>query len=398
MGCGFSTNKNAAAQPSPLQNVRNQSPVPGNFFGMHITDAAGSTPWPSVPFGTWRLWDAYVTWKDLEPRRGTWNFSRLDNLVALAKDHDTEVILPLALTPQWASARPDEPSAYTPGAAAEPASINDWTTYVRTVVRRYKGLISYYEMWNEVNVKATWTGTPAGIVALQEAAYKVIKAEDPDAKFISASVESAGALPYMRSLLALGYANSADIMGYHLYVSPDQPEAIAPLATDILSTLQQYKVNKPLWNTETGWLPDSTFTSEDEQAAVVVRALLMAESAGVSRFVWYAWDNHCCVTIFMTENDNATPTRAGLAYANTQKWLVGNVLGPCDLEEGMWSCSLAFADTTRGMIVWRPEGPDVYKLHLQWTPKVVEDMYGNDVSVTDKQVVVGEDPILLRED
>jgi len=89
---------------------------------MHITSAADGTPWPVVPFGTWRLWDAYVTWKDLEPSKGIWNFAKLDALVSLAAQHNVEIILPLALTPQWASGRPNEPSAYTPGAAAEPSS------------------------------------------------------------------------------------------------------------------------------------------------------------------------------------------------------------------------------------------------------------------------------------
>ena len=64
------------------------------------------TPWPSVPFGAWRLWDAYVGWPQLEPKQGTWNFSTLDKYVALAEAHNVEILLPLGLTPEWASARP----------------------------------------------------------------------------------------------------------------------------------------------------------------------------------------------------------------------------------------------------------------------------------------------------
>jgi hypothetical protein len=383
-----------------------QLPKPGNqhpaavslrYFGMHITNAADGTPWPVVPFGTWRLWDAYVTWKDLEPSKGIWNFGKLDALVSLAAQHNVEIILPLALTPQWASARPNEPSAYTPGAAAEPSSIQDWIDYVQAVAIRYKGRITYYEMWNEANSTKMWTGTPAELVVLQQAAYSAIKSSDPNAQLISANLESDSGLPYMQNLLDLGYAGSADIVGYHLYVSPGEPEDIAPLAAKILSLLNQYGVSKPLWDTETGWLPGCNFASEDQQAATAVRALLVANASGAARFLWYAWDNHCCVTLFMTERDDTTPTRAALAYANLEKWLVGNTLSPCAQDRGVWLCSVGFRQGGHGLILWKPGGTVTAILNLDWTPAVVEDMYGNDSPMTGKSLKVGEDPVLLRE-
>jgi hypothetical protein len=364
---------------------------------MHISNAVDGTPWPTVPFGTWRLWDAYVAWKDLEPAKGTWNFNKLDALVALAQQHNLDIILPLALTPQWASARPNEPSAYTLGAAAEPASMQDWIDYVQAVTTRYKGKIAYYEMWNETNCPTTWTGTPVELVAMQQAAYSTIKQNDLDAQLISASITEAGALPYMQNLFSLGYANSADIIGYHLYVSPNQPEMIAPLASSIHSLMSQYGVNKPLWNTETGWLTGSSFANEDQQAAVAVRALLVANTAGVARFLWYAWDNRCCVTIFMTESDNTTPTRAALAYANLQKWMVGNTLSSCmQNSAGVWSCGVQYPNGRQGLIVWNPSGAVTVSESLSWNPTTVEDMYGNDSAMTGVKLTIGEDPVLIR--
>src|SRR2546429_9256249 len=32
------------------------------------------TPWPRVSFGSWRLWDAYVVWPNVEPQKGQWDF------------------------------------------------------------------------------------------------------------------------------------------------------------------------------------------------------------------------------------------------------------------------------------------------------------------------------------
>jgi len=393
-GCaGFTVNRPSVQSSSPPN-----ASVSLRYFGMHVGFISPGTPWPAAPFGTWRLWDANVTWKDLEPARGTWDFSRLDSLVALAQQHDTDVILPLALTPGWASQRPDESSAYTPGAAAPPANMQDWIDYVRAVSARYKRRIAYYEIWNEVNSRATWTGTPTQIAAMQRVAYSVIKSTDPSAKVISANLATSGGIPMLQQLLDLGYANTADIIGYHLYVCPSQPETIASLAAEVSSLLGHYGVNKPIWNTETGWLPPSTFANDDQAAGIVIRALLVARSAGVERFIWYAWDNHCCVSLFMTEADNATPTRAALAYANLQTWLVGSTLEPCAPDgSGTWSCQLRFADGRHGLILWNPNRPITVKAKLTWVPSEIEDIYGGEAPAPSTSVAVGQNPIMLCE-
>lgn len=249
-----------------------------------------------------------------------------------------------------------------------------------------------------MNCTVMWTGNAAEIVSMQQAAYTAIKSIDPNAQFISANLTTSNGIPLMEQLLNLGYANSADIIGYHFYVSPSQPEAIATLFAQVSTLLNAHGVKKPIWNTETGWMLPSTFASEDEAAAVAVRALLVGRSAGIGRFLWYEWDNHCCVSLFMTEADNATPTRAALAYANLQRWLVGNVLGACAADgDDTWSCSLQFQDGRHGLILWNPKGNATVNAELSWTPTEVEDMYGNCAPAPGAQVIAGQDPVLLRE-
>src|ERR1700730_18099343 len=103
---------------------------------MHFV--AGNYPWPSVPLGSWRLWDTSTRWPDIEPSGGHWQFTGLDKDLDLAQQHGTEVLLTLAVTPQWASAHPDMKSGWRqPGLTSEPRSMDDWQAFVQQGATRY---------------------------------------------------------------------------------------------------------------------------------------------------------------------------------------------------------------------------------------------------------------------
>src|SRR5260370_25696117 len=76
------------SSPESIRLIGTSSPIPSTLFGLHIhraTSRVSSTPWPADPFKGWRLWAADVTWADLEPQEGIWNFAVLDQYVALAE-------------------------------------------------------------------------------------------------------------------------------------------------------------------------------------------------------------------------------------------------------------------------------------------------------------------------
>ena len=162
------------------------------YFGMHIQRLATKqpwypygnslTPWPQIEFGVLR--PAYANWHNLQPEPRRWNFSLLDQYVAMAEQHGAEVMLSLMSPPPWASARPNEESPWGPGGiggAAEPASMEDWRNYVHTVATRYKGRIRQYEFWNEPNARGPrpfFTGKLDKAVELTCIAYKTLKEVD----------------------------------------------------------------------------------------------------------------------------------------------------------------------------------------------------------------------------
>jgi hypothetical protein len=149
--------------------------IPLDFFGLHFHHLASTTSWPALPFGSGHTLAAYTDWANLEPQKGQWNFATLDAYVGLAEKNNVSVLIPLVFTPRWASARPGEPSAYSPGNAAEPRDIADWRNYVRVVAVRYKNRVHCYEIWNEPNLPSFFSSGPAQILRLAREAYLILK-------------------------------------------------------------------------------------------------------------------------------------------------------------------------------------------------------------------------------
>ena len=137
--------------------------------------------------------------------QGKWQFDTLDKYVTIAEQHNTKILLPLAVTPQWASARPNVKSGWQkPGFAAEPKDMNDWRSYVRQIVSRYKGRIAAYEIWNEPNLQQYWIGDTDQLVAMTKDAHDIIKSIDPAAILVSPSATTGRGIPWLADFLSKG--------------------------------------------------------------------------------------------------------------------------------------------------------------------------------------------------
>jgi polysaccharide biosynthesis protein PslG len=346
--------------------VRAQSDaIPKQFFGLHMHRADRGTVWPNIPFGSWRLWDANVTWAEMEPTRGKWNFSRLDRYLAMAEMHDVEILMPLANTPGWAAARPGESSAYSPGNASEPASIDDWRRFVRTLGERYKGRIRHYEMWNEPNHTPHFSGSISRLVELTCEASKILKSIDPSNQIVSPAISATGKdhLQYFDRFLATGGAKCIDVVSYHFYVTQFGPEAMVPIIRDVRRLMSKNGVSeKPLWNTETGWRFDNDdgtplhpMTKNYKKVSTddtdfVLKAFVLSKAEGVDRFYWYAWDN-------LSELGMIHP-KTGAPKAVVQQWrdahdrLFGASGVRCSQSGNKWGCSFVRKNGSNDEVSW----------------------------------------------
>jgi hypothetical protein len=372
--------------------------VPSDFFGMHIHRATTTTPWPVAPFSSWRLWDAEASWLSLEPVKGEWHFEKLDRYVELAEARKANILLVLGFPPQWAASRPSESGlSGKPGSASEPANMEDWRNYIRTVATRYKGRIKYYEIWNEPDVALYYTGTAAKMVSLAEEAYAVLKEVDPANKLGSPPITIRGGIPWLKNYFQSGGNRWVDMVDVHIYVYPDAPEAMIGMYESFTAMLAQYDLsNTPVWNTEMGWSSPKEFFDEKEAAAYVARSYIINWALGISRFYWYAWDNTNWVTLRLTQNDCKTLTSAGHAYGEVYRWLVGNRVTSCSQNsQGIWIAQVVRSDTQTAWILWHPTGNVAYSIPATWNATNMRDLAGNKRQLTSTEINIDYSPICL---
>lgn len=367
--------------------------IPDSYFGLHIHHLSyptATTPWPSMPVPQWRLWDAAVRWADLEPSKGQWQFERLDAYVALAQQHGTGLLLPLAMAPAWAAARPV--------ATAEPKDLQDWRNFVKTVVSRYKGSIQAYEIWNEPNLSDFWTGNTDQMLALTKEASQIIRSVDPQAILVSPSPTADFGIPWLVEFLKKGGGRFVDVIGYHFYANPNTrlPEEMLPVIQRVRQVLSENGLgNKPLWNTETGWLVPAQFESEDLAAGFLARAFILEWAAGVQRFYWYAWDNRSLAIVTYKEAEHRV-TPAGNAFKVIQQWLVGAKMDSCtENADHSWTCQLSRSGKKQ-WIVWNPPGVRKFNVPESWHVKSFTPLLQPSTSLRGSSIDIGPVPTLLE--
>lgn len=393
-----------SAKSSPASSLAPAAAGPEirpEFFGLHIHDPAGH--WPTVAFGSVRLWDSGVTWKQLEPSRNTWNFAALDAQVAQANAAHKDIIMVLGVTPQWAASRPGEDANYGAGSASEPKDIADWTNYVRTLAERYKGKITRWEVWNEPNAKLFWNSGPAAMVPLAKAAYEVLKSADPDNLVLSPGiiVRTENSPLWLDEYLAAGGGKYADVIAVHFYVKTgERPEHLRPSIERIQAIMAaRGEAGKPLWNTESSFgqvRAPSEIYNEPLASAYVARALALFAGHRVQRAYWYAWDDHGFSGLYLTR-PNGKPTEAGRVFGLMSKWLIGARPDTCERlgsgkSEGAFACYFSRGEE-RFQIVWHPGTTVPYDVPAGF--RTLRRLDGSNAALTGPTVPVRQVPVLI---
>jgi anti-sigma factor RsiW/3',5'-cyclic AMP phosphodiesterase CpdA len=263
-----------------------------------------------------------MPWKEVEPEQHQYEWESWDGLIDAYAANGNKVMLNIVHAPDWA--RPDDDDRSVEGLPADPATYAD---FVAQVAHRYQGRVQAIEVWNEQNLwyKVGGRGRmdAAAYVQLLQAAYKAIKAANPDMIVISGGLSPAGNvgdlatddIDYLIQMYANGFKDSVDGVGASPYgfncpaladwrtVTPEEASADSSqgLFTNrhhswcFLGTLEGYREvmltnddgDTPIWVTQFGWAvsdsaqPGYEFARDntpEEQARWIVEAYQWADA------------------------------------------------------------------------------------------------------------------------
>lgn len=132
-----------------------------------------------------------------------------------------------------------------------------YTVYLNACLERYGESIDVWEIWNEMDQMYASDGKvmAAEYIPMLKSSYNTIKKASQDNTVLLGAIGDLGK-PYFEELLQNGAADFYDISNIHYYSARNVPEAILPFYEKASFLLNKYKVEKPLWLTETGY---STF-------------------------------------------------------------------------------------------------------------------------------------------
>ena len=388
----------ATSSLTPLRTPEVARPVRDSLFGLHALSGT-----PTVTAGSWRLWDSGTQWAQLNPARGRYNWSRLDDMVAKGRGLGVkDFILVVGLTPRWASSRPSEVLPWSPSASpAPPKDLAYFDQYVAAVAAHNRtvlgGAITGFQVWNEANLSMFWTGTPQQMALMTAHVDRIVKAEDAryptsarrHTLVVAPSITTRrGSLPLgaascslvrwhdacfaSRYLAALSKVRGAgnrrwpvDVFSAHTYPtaqgSPNDRVAMISLFRDRLR--EAGAPWRPLWDTEVNYGLAGTVISGSRAVQYLARTYLDSVRLNVSRAYWYAWGPLAPGLAGITMDRRTSATGA---YATVQGWLRGSVFRGCTVNSGVRSC--AFTLTS---------GSSVRPFRVLWTDSGVHSVAVN---------------------
>jgi hypothetical protein len=371
------------------------------YFGIHFHDITTfNEDWSDFPLNSIRIWDAGVIWPDLEPRKGEWNFTKLDEIVCFAEKHNLEIIMTLGQTPGWATKKKNlfYPYGRKDICTSVPDNIEDWNNYVRVLGERYKGKIKYWEVWNEPDHPYFFSGTPKQLVDLARECNVILKGIDNSNKIISPSITSNPfALGFLDSFLFFGGKKYVDIIGYHYYTMKSfPPEVIRFQIKTLKSIMKKHKIeNKELWTTEGGiFLKNADYHTF---ISFLARMYLIQKAYGSERFFWYAFDNGAPpASGGLMVDDKTAINDGGIAYKNLFNWLNGYEIVSTKNSFNTWIITLKKENQSK-YIIWNTNGQKKYKISENLgNLRNIYRLDGNIDSIeNNNQIIIDEKPIML---
>ena len=349
----LATPAQAATVKNPAKNLKG-TVIDDSLFGLHVKDAQLGV-WPSIEFGSIRLWDNGTAWTNIETSQGVFDWTNLDNAVTIANQNGmSDILMVLSGTPAWATNQRNPLALPAPDASGVPANMADWDNWVRAVATRYKGKIKIYQPWNEANLSTFYTGTPAQMADMTKRAYDIIKSIDPGATVVAPSTGTRLGGPFkkfypafLKELKARNWP--VDVWAAHTYpASLGNTNDRQELANKWIDMLKVAKApNLPLWDTENNYGLGGPGPENPEQdidgakaANWTAMTYLDAIRLGISRVYMYQWGPFN--DLWGIQYNETAP--GAQAMDTLQEWIVGTTYRGCKESKRKVTCNFSTKD------------------------------------------------------
>ncbi|HVE41782.1 MAG TPA: hypothetical protein VNM14_17955 [Planctomycetota bacterium] len=170
-------------------------------------------------------------------------------------------------------------------------ALPEWKTYVGDIIKRAKGRVRYWEVWNEPP-NFSHSKSPVDYAKIVAAAYAAAKEADPSVQ-IGLAAQSVN-LNFLAQALDAGAAGNFDYVTVHPYEIMDmvangwEPQfmSIVPNIRKMLADKSPTKKDVPVWFTEVGQPVEKGITPE-MQSDTILKAYVLGLAQGVRRIHWF---------------------------------------------------------------------------------------------------------------
>lgn len=364
--------------------------VPSDSFGIHAPVDWGA---PGVGTSWVRLWDAGVSWAQMEPVRGQIDFTKLRASIASAESYGARVLYVLGDTPAWANG----------GRAGNyPPTSNEFAlSFIRALNAEFGGRIAAYEVWNEGNLPTYWAGSQQQLAELTKGikdtvgGNSMVFAASTGTRATNAFVTNYG--DYLDSLAALGWPIDGYTVHSYPTASAGPNERVKELGQFKSLLAMRGAPVKPVWDTELNYglagLGEGRRAIDDATgAAYITQSYIQSLQYGIDATYWYMWTGtRGNFDLLGVQLDPSTPI-SNSAW-NTLRGLVnGTMLLRCIDVDTAHACQ--FMSPTRGQftLMWTSQGS--VQVDTTGLGSSVCDMLGNPCTpIANNQISVGMLPV-----
>jgi hypothetical protein len=373
------------------------SPVVGSeLFGV-----AAPVDWgdPGVPTGYLRLWDAGVSWRQMQSEEDKpIDWTKLDATMAMASRIGAKVMYVLGDTPGWANGGKS--------GAVPPTNLDDAANFISQVCSRYIKTtpITSFEAWNEGNLTTFWTGSMADLAKLTQKVKQKVNSCGGGKVFASSTgtrSTNAFATNYPEYLRELGKL-TWPIDGYtvHSYPAADggptqRIEEIAQFKT--LLALNTAPV-LPILDTElnyglAGLGQARRAIDPGTGAAYLSQSFIQSVQYGVDSLFWFLWTQADYDKLGIQLNAGTPQTIQ--AWKQTRAWLVGSSMTRCASGPVVQTCQMT-GPNGNFTLLWT-NGPEV-SVNVTGLGTRIQYLDGSTGSVgASRRIGVGIAPVVVRQ-